>query len=144
MRRVKRWLLRAVEVIAVACVTVVAVRAFDASRLPDLKVWHQESPPSELKAGEMDGMTLPQFLAREAAVFRETREIEARIAPEDRTPGNRYFAGSLVNPGRLPRDWNRTFEAVPERLRGGALLVHGLTDSPYSVRTLAEVLRREG
>jgi alpha-beta hydrolase superfamily lysophospholipase len=89
-------------------------------------------------------MTLPDYLAREAEVFRETRAIEARIAPEDRTPANRYFTGSAVNPGRFPHDWNRTFEVLPERLRGGALLVHGMTDAPYSVRPMAEVFRREG
>jgi alpha-beta hydrolase superfamily lysophospholipase len=136
--------LRAVQAAALVVVTVVLVRAFDARRLPELKVWHREAPRSEVEAGELDGMTLAQYLRREAEVFRETREIEARTAPQDRTPGNRYFSGSFVNPGRFARDWNRTFEAVPERIRGGALLIHGLTDSPYSLRPLAEVLRRQG
>jgi len=144
MHRTKRWLWRAVKAGAVASVTIVVVRAFDARELPALRAWHREAPESELRAGELDGMTLPQYLRREAEVFRETRAIEARIEPADRTPANRYFAGSLVNPGRLPRDWNRTFEVEPESLRGGALLIHGLTDAPYSVRPLAEVLRREG
>ncbi len=142
--RTRRWLWRTVKAVAVVAVTVVGVRAFDARSLPALKVWHREAPRSEPRAGEIDGMTLAQYLQREAAVFRETREIESRIAPADRTPANRYFAGSVVNPGRFARDWNRTFEVVPEQIRGGALLVHGLTDGPYSVRPLAEVLRRQG
>ena len=29
-------------------------------------------------------------------------------------------------------------------MRGGALLIHGLTDSPYSMRHLAEIFRRQG
>ena len=144
MDRKKLWLLRLVKVAAVVLATIVLVRAFDARSLPEIRVWHQEAPRSELKAAELDGMTLPEYLGREAEVFRETRAIERRIAPEDRTPANRYFAGSPMNPGRFPQDWNRTFEAVPERIRGGALLVHGMTDAPYSVRPLAEVLRREG
>lgn len=144
MDRKKLWLLRLVKVAAVVLATIVLVRAFDARSLPGIRVWHQEAPRSEMKAAELDGMTLPEYLGREAQVFRETRAIEGRIAPEDRTPANRYFAGSPMNPGRFPQDWNRTFEAVPERIRGGALLVHGMTDAPYSMRPLAEVLRREG
>lgn len=144
MDRKRLWLLRLVKGAAVVVATIVLVRAFDARSLPETRVWHEEAPRSEMKAAELDGMTLPEYLRREAEVFRETRAIEARIAPEDRTPANRHFAGSPMNPGRFPQDWNRTFEAVPERIRGGALLVHGMTDAPYSVRPLAEVLRREG
>jgi alpha-beta hydrolase superfamily lysophospholipase len=144
MERLKRWLLRAVKVAVVMAVTVVVIRALDARRLPDLRTWHRETPESELQAGELDGMSLPDYLRREDAVFREVREIEGRIEPEERTLGNRYFSGSAVNPGRFARDWNRSFEVVPEEVRGGALLIHGLTDAPYSVRPLAEVFRRQG
>ena len=43
-----------------------------------------------------------------------------------------------------PADGNRTFELLPETIQGGALLLHGLTDAPYSVRPIAETLRRLG
>jgi alpha-beta hydrolase superfamily lysophospholipase len=142
--KTKRWLWRAVKAGAVVAVTIVGVRAFDARSMPALKVWHREAPPSELRAGEIDGMTLAQYRQREDAVFREVREMESRVPPADRSLANRYFAGSFVNPSRFPQNWNRTFEVVPEQIRGGALLVHGLTDSPYSVRPLAEMLRRQG
>ncbi len=62
----------------------------------------------------------------------------------DRVAANRYFEESPLSPGKAPRDWNRTFELSPETTRGGVLLVHGLTDSPYSVRALAETYRTEG
>jgi len=46
---------------------------------------------------------------------------------------------------RRPSDAeNRTFELVPARIRGGVLLVHGLTDAPYSMRRLAEIYRDLG
>ncbi|HEV8578981.1 MAG TPA: alpha/beta fold hydrolase [Thermoanaerobaculia bacterium] len=139
-----RRLLRLLGAAVLILFTVLGVRAFDASHGPDLKPWHREAPRSEPRADEIDRMTLPRYLQREAQVIRETRAIEARTAPADRTPGNRYFRGSLVNPGRFPRDWNRTFEVEPEQIRGGALLIHGLSDSPYSLRPLAETLRRQG
>ena len=141
----RRWLLRALGAVALVFATVLLVRAYDASRLPDLKPWHRRAPRSEPTAGELDaGMDLAGYLRREAAVFREVREIEAATGEDDRNPGNRYYTGSALNPGRFATDWNRTFELVPERVRGGALLIHGLTDSPYSMRHLAEIFRRQG
>ena len=44
----------------------------------------------------------------------------------------------------MERDFNRTFEVTPDTVRGGALLIHGLTDGPYSMRAIAEQLRAEG
>ena len=42
-------------------------------------------------------------------------------------------------------DWNRTFEIVPDgEIAGGALLIHGLTDSPYSMRGVGETLKARG
>ena len=62
----------------------------------------------------------------------------------DRTRVNRYHPGSLSHPSSAGRDWNRSFETEPAVIRGGALLLHGLTDSPYSMRTVAEVLQSSG
>lgn len=56
----------------------------------------------------------------------------------------RYAAGSASDPESYRVDWNRSFELVPTRVRGGALLLHGLSDSPYSMRALALRLRDEG
>ena len=38
-------------------------------------------------------------------------------------------------------NWNRTYEFTPKEIRGGALLVHGMSDSPYSVRASGASLR---
>ena len=57
---------------------------------------------------------------------------------------NRYHPGSLSHPSSAGRDWNRSFETTPPTILGGALLIHGLTDSPYSMRNMAEVLRGNG
>ena len=66
--------------------------------------------------------------------------------PNDaRTRFNRYAVEGAVNPLRFAKNWNRTYEMIPEgEIRGGVLLMHGLTDSPYSVRAEAEVYAREG
>jgi len=40
--------------------------------------------------------------------------------------------------------YNRSFRMTPDKLVGHALLVHGLTDSPYSMRALARSLHARG
>jgi alpha-beta hydrolase superfamily lysophospholipase len=47
---------------------------------------------------------------------------------------------------RLSADtaWNRSTRLRPPDVRGAALLIHGLTDSPYSMRALGDVLYRSG
>ena len=57
---------------------------------------------------------------------------------------SRYRADGPQDPANLPRNWNRTFELVPENMIGGALLFHGLTDSPYSLRRIGEILHAKG
>ena len=57
---------------------------------------------------------------------------------------NRYAPGGPNNPLTFPFNWNRTFELRPEAPRGVALLLHGLTDSPYSLRRTGEVLAARG
>ena len=137
---------RAAVGLAVVLATIVLLRAFEARRPPVLKPWHRFVPPSEVRAADMPAsFTLEDYLRREDQIFREVREqIEDRLAPEDRTNGNRYFTESASSPRRYPQDWNRTFEMVPAEIRGGALLTHGLTDSPYSMRRAAEILRDQG
>jgi alpha-beta hydrolase superfamily lysophospholipase len=146
MRRALKAVRRAVEWLAIILVTVVLVRAFDARRLPELKPWHRVVPQKELTAAEFnDRFTLADYLAREAEVFREVHErVETQVPAEDRTKGNRYFPESPINPSHFVTDWNRTYELVPREIKGGALLIHGLTDGPYSMRRAAELLRGRG
>jgi alpha-beta hydrolase superfamily lysophospholipase len=134
--------------LAVAAVLVIIALAWGAmSRdLPDLQPWHTRAPEGELKAGDIDdNFTLAEYLRREDAVMRDVRErIEPRTAAALHVRHNRYFVGSPLNPRNLPRDWNRTFELEPASVRGGALLVHGMSDGPYSMRHVARILQGAG
>jgi alpha-beta hydrolase superfamily lysophospholipase len=146
MRRWQRRLLRVAAAVFLIVVTIVGVRVHDALGLPDLKPWHRFVPASEVRARDVDEkFTLDDYLKREERVFREVREgVEARVPRGEPRRFNRYVRGSFSSAERFGTDWNRTFERVPGRIRGGALLLHGLTDSPYSMRWLAERLEREG
>lgn len=146
VRKLLGLLGKLVAAAALVLATVVLLRAFDARSLGPLRPWHTVSPASELRAAELDErFTLAQYLAREEAVFREVKaRVEAAVAPEDRVPANRYWSEGPLNPARFRRDGNRTFELVPATLKGGVLLLHGLTDAPYSMRRLAEIYRDLG
>ena len=144
MRRWQRWLLRTGGAVVLVFLTIVGVRVHDALALPDLEPWHRFVPPSEVRARDLDGkLSLEGYRNREERVFREVRENIERRGEAGRF--NRYVRGSFSSAERFGVDWNRTFERVPKGgIRGGALLLHGLTDSPYSMRWLAESLRAEG
>jgi len=113
---------------------------------PDLKPWHTVRLAAEFRAADRGRVrTLADYRAVEERVFAELRDaIYPRTAPEDRRLLNRYFTGSLSDPGRYRRDWNRTHELAAPDPRGAVLLLHGLSDSPYSMRPLAERLHAAG
>ena len=71
-------------------------------------------------------------------------EIEDKLPPAAQTLGNRYWRDSISHAARFAQDWNRTYRIAPAVQRCGALMVHGLTDSPYSMRSLARVFANEG
>ena len=128
-------------------VTIIVGAAVDARyRVPDLQVWHRYSPPSEIRASDIDArFTLADYLAREQRVFDEVRtNVEDTLPPGGPFVVNRYVRTSRSSPSRMERDFNRTFEVTPDTVRGGALLIHGLTDGPSSMRAIAEQLRAEG
>ena len=146
MKRFFKWILGLAVGTVLVIATIILLRAFDARRQPDLKPWHG-TLAAEFRAKDLtDATTLADYLRIEEAAFTEMeRDVIAQVAPSDRTPYNRYSPDGLVNPLRFPKNWNHTFELVPEGpVRGGVLLMHGLTDSPYSVRAEAELYAREG
>jgi alpha-beta hydrolase superfamily lysophospholipase len=146
LRTMLRLVVNAVMIAAAVVATIILIRAFDARKLPDLQVWHREMPASEFRAE--DAASIPDLEAwreREATVMAEVRRLVQRDeAVASASAISRYEPRSPLNPENLGHDWNRTFEVVPERIRGGALLLHGLTDSPYSMRAVAEVLAAQG
>lgn len=110
---------------------------------PDLKVWHEAKLDAEFTAGA--AKSFDDYLAREARLFAQLDErVYARIEPEDRRLINRYHRGSLSDPGRWSLNWNRTFELSVNAPKAGILLLHGMSDSPYSLRSLGQRLNASG
>src|SRR5262249_41640087 len=134
-------------VLAVVVATLAVERLGRLRDAPDLKLWHTTLLRAELHARDLaPGTSWSAVQAREDALFRELRERVFAVVPgEDRLPTSRYTVGGPLDPATFRQDWNRSFPLEPATsLRGGVLLVHGLTDSPYSLRAVAEIYRRAG
>ncbi len=126
--------------------TLILVRAFDARKMPALQPWHTEIPGQEFTRSDLtDDFGFEQYLQLEDRLFAELAGY--MLDPDDlqgHSPLSRYVVGGSQNPAIHERNWNRSFEITPESPRGGALLIHGLSDSPYSMRSLARLLAGQG
>ncbi|MHC5008909.1 MAG: alpha/beta hydrolase [Planctomycetota bacterium] len=139
--------LKGVAIVALLVVTLILVWAFNARRMPDLEPWHTTALKAEFRARDdaHGDLTLADYLETEAALFEELgTEVLRGIEPVAELTLSRFSADGRNNPVRFPTNWNRTFELTPTAVKGGALLLHGLTDSPFSLLEVAETLVDEG
>jgi len=125
---------------------VVGYVAWNVHQHPDLEVWHRAALSEEFRRS--DASRVPDFdayLKLEDRLFAELRrEVYDRVGTAQRLPINRYSAGSMSDPGGRSPDWSRSFEMPQPAPRAAALLIHGLTDTPYVLRRIAERLHERG
>src|SRR4051794_17465108 len=133
-----KMLKRIAGLLAIIAVVLLIVRAYDSQRGQPLEPWHTYVP-DELSAEELDHDGWTEYLKAEAAIFDNVRaEVTQKLSPEERIPVNRYFDGSSIYPGQFSQDWNRSYVLEPDGPpRGAVVFLHGLTDSPYSLRHIA-------
>ncbi len=115
-----------------------AVRSYRVLQAAPLEAWHT-FVPDELRADELDAADWPRYIAEEQAIFDSVQaNVTQVLEPDARVPYNRYFEGSPVFPAKFSHDWNRSYVMEPASApRGAVVLLHGLTDSPYSLRHIA-------
>jgi alpha-beta hydrolase superfamily lysophospholipase len=114
---------------------------------PPLEPWHTARLSEEFDAGMLGDeiRTLDDYLALEERLFAEMREdVYAEVGTGPEYLLVRYSEGSAAAPASFEQDYNRTFELVADSPRGGVLLLHGMSDSPYSLHTIGERLHAEG
>ena len=143
----RRWVVRLGWSAFLIFATIVIGGAVSARRrLPDLEPWHRVVP-RDFRASDLTSRsTLHDYIGIEDLAFNTVHEqIEQRLDRAARVPANRYNPDGISSPRRLETDWNHTQILEPQTTPiGGALLIHGLTDSPYSFRTIGEDLRARG
>jgi alpha-beta hydrolase superfamily lysophospholipase len=113
---------------------------------PALMPWHEELLQSEFSVKDTRNInSFADYLTLEDAVF---TELDQRIYADSDTGSEhaiqRYSKGSLADPGQRQPNWNRSFELPGDTAIGGVLLLHGMSDSPYSLRALGEALQQRG
>lgn len=113
---------------------------------PDLRVWHLAELDEEFTASHSkDIKTLADYQQLEQRLFGQLQEqVYGQIKKKDRRQLNRYNKGSLADPEIYPQNWNRTFELPVPEPRGGVLLIHGASDSPYSLRAMGDIFNAMG
>jgi alpha-beta hydrolase superfamily lysophospholipase len=147
MRRLIRHLLRAIGYGLIgSLVVLVGGYVWLQEQRPDLMPWHKAVLDAEFIAANAAGYRgFDDYLQQEERLFGQLqREVYDRLEPSEQTPFNRYATDSLLNPQNHRQNWNRTFVLEPEKPVGGVLMLHGLSDSPYSMRALGERLAGQG
>jgi alpha-beta hydrolase superfamily lysophospholipase len=145
-RHAATWTVRAVLLALAGClVLALGFTLYAVSALPDLKPWHTTRLAGEFDARKHGGLDFAGYLALEQQLFAEAAALAATWSDRGEAfEHSRFNAGGAMRKLADGAPFNRSFRLTPGNPVGGALLVHGLTDSPYSMRAVAEVLHRQG
>lgn len=119
------------------------VRAFDSRNKPDIGPEHRIVFEHEFDASQEAKTDWSAYVALESKLAEELSRNVLAVKRADSLV-DRYVASSITNPGNYAGDWNRSYEMQAASPRGVAVLLHGLTDSPYSMLATAEVLVAAG
>jgi len=108
--------------------------------------WHTEELTEEFTEKKRGTIySWEQYLRLEDRLF---DELEQKVIAQTGTGKgfelNRYSEGSITNPLSSVPNWNRSFELQADAPVGGILLLHGMSDSPYSLRALGETFHKRG
>ncbi|MBT8355198.1 MAG: hypothetical protein KJO60_11785, partial [Desulfofustis sp.] len=111
-----------------------------------MMVWHTAELTEEFTEKKLGTIySWEQYMRLEDRLF---AELEQKVvAQTDTGKGfelNRYSEGSGTNPLSSVPNWNRSFELPADDPVGGLLLLHGMSDSPYSLRALGETFHKRG
>jgi len=112
-------------------------------KLPELKPWHTIELKNEFTADMEQAFDWDRYLAQEQKLFDELDASKQDIIkPSIQLAGSRYIDGGNRFERRLARNWNRSYKLDASKPRGVALAVHGLSDSPYTLKSIAQALNR--
>lgn len=145
-RTVAKWAVRAAVAAVTGLALIVLLFALLArSKHPRLEAWHRLTLHEEFHAGRSDVKSFDDYLRLEDRLFAELhKKLLDDPAAADPFSMSRYHPGSAAARRAWETPYNRSYELKQDDPRGAVLLVHGLSDSPYSVRALAETIHDQG
>jgi alpha-beta hydrolase superfamily lysophospholipase len=110
----------------------------------DLKIWHLADLDEEFTVNS-DVKDFNAYLDLEDRLFAQLDElVYSQTGPAGKTSINRFERGSISDPQRMTPNWNRSYEMPALDSGPSILLIHGMSDSPYSLRNMAERLHNQG
>jgi alpha-beta hydrolase superfamily lysophospholipase len=134
--KIGRWTL---TVAVTVVLTVTLVTALGDRRMADLNPEHRITFENEFTASQEPLTDWAAYRAIETKLNIELGEkIDADNRPESLV--DRYSENSLTYPGNFTENWNRSYELSAAAPKGVAVLLHGLSDSPYSMRAVAQTM----
>ena len=140
MRVLKHLLLALSYGVFGSVIVLVGLYVYHQQNRPDLKIWHRAELDAEFHA-DLEVNDIDAYLKLEERLFAQLdQQVYAKINATDRRQINRYSKGSLTDPGGYRQNWNRSFILSHAEPAAGAILLHGLSDSPYSLRALGQQL----
>ena len=134
--KISKWIVSALTVLLL---TIYFVRAFDSRRMPPLGPEYRIQFEHEFDASQEEQTDWSAYLAIENKLALELEEkIDSDTRPDSLV--DRFSVDSLTFPDNYDGNWNRSYEMSAAAPRGVAVLLHGLTDSPYSMLSTAQTL----
>jgi alpha-beta hydrolase superfamily lysophospholipase len=110
-----------------------------------LEPWHTVTFTEEFRASEADEIrSFDDYLGLEDRLF---GELDAKVYSQVESGPEyallRYSRGSAADPDSFPVNYNRSFELDTDEARGAVLLIHGMSDSPYSLAAIGKRLNAD-
>jgi len=127
-----------------AFISIAAAVAVYVSYRPSLHIWHTTLLQGEFTANSKTADWNSYLLLEEALFNQLDRKIIRRVPTTEQMDFNRFSAGSKSDPARWSTNWNRSSEWPVPDARFGVLLLHGYSDSPYSLRSIGQSLQANG
>ncbi|MGJ8673519.1 alpha/beta hydrolase [Rubritalea sp.] len=125
-------------------IALLSVGIYTLEKRPDLSVWHTVDLDEEFTR-DSDVTDFAGYLKLEDRLFQQLeQEVYQKTGKANDDSINRFQHGSATDPTAMAPNWNRSFTLDTENPTAGVLLLHGLTDSPYSLRSYAESFHASG
>ena len=123
--------------------TIYLVRAFDSRGQLDLRPEHRVGLVAEFTADQESRVDWQGYQDIEALLAAELQSKVDSDLQSDRLL-DRHLSSSPIHPDNLEANWNYSYVASPPAARGVAVMLHGLTDSPYSLLATASLFVGQG
>lgn len=126
------------------CVTLLSIAIYSLQKRSGLEIWHTVDLDEEFTV-KSDVHDFAGYLKLEDRLFQQLEDkVYQETGPADGDSINRYQHGSMTDPTAMKPNWNRSFELTNANPTVGVLLLHGLSDSPYSLHHFGESLHAAG